>query len=466
MAVERYHVGLRWQQDLSRYSDGLRGMQCGRGMGSRTQTKRPTLKRTPKTSQAALQAGLEQVEEFLQGRNPVVEPPGQALSQLVAGDDVVELDRESLRKFHEIRQTFERYAEMSASLTVQRVLSAVEHAVVDHFGHGDLKRTKDSIVSSLRQPVRKFTVYVPVLGLHAESLPGEFGGIPILPVEDVEQRICKGQRSEVLALLKQFMALWPRPAPPARGGLLAIEVTEAAEGDAARDIALRRARELVDVLHFFADGASFIHAGLWVAEPRSMRGRSLIVSVDTSGDEVGATPILGGLGGLFSLQRKRHDPAWDPVNRMLASRDRTEVESLILTSMGWSGRATREPRREVAFTQFAIALEALLLPRQSAELTERLATRVARLMAPKLRDSAPLDVYSDVKRFYAMRSKIVHDGTTEISNVDLFGLDSLTKWVTRRVVRVCLDLGLSKRAELDEWLVDLVVGGATLPESG
>jgi hypothetical protein len=137
---------------------------------------------------------------------------------------------------------------------------------------------------------------------------------------------------------------------------------------------------------------------------------------------------------------------------------------LILTSVAWAGRATKEPRRDLAFGQFAIALEALVIPTRATEITERLALRVARLLAPKLREQPVRDIYQQVKDYYQIRSNIVHDGTTFISNVDLFGFHMLTKWVIRRVTRICKEQGFSTLEELNEWLVQLLLGAVEVPE--
>lgn len=100
-----------------------------------------------------------------------------------------------------------------------------------------------------------------------------------------------------------------------------------------------------------------------------------------------------------------------------------------------------------------------MLPAEHQELTEKLATRVARLLAPNLRGHrSAMSVYREVKDYYKLRSKIVHDGGIFVSNVDLFGMHRLTKWVTRWMVSICRAQGFSTIDELNNWLVELVLG--------
>lgn len=420
--------------------------------------------RPPKKPQGALQYALDMVAEFLRDRQRTVAPPNRALSRLRAGADAIELDRNSIREFHELRAAFERYAELRRSLTVRTVHSLVEHAIVGHFEHGDVDRTVKFLRTELERPAKAFTVYVPVVGFDKDSVPGHVGGIGILPAEQVADELLRDAPPAARGALELILARWPDLPPPVPGAVLAVQVDGAAEGSAATEIALERASRLVDVLHFFADGPEVFHGGLWLAETRGPRTTSMAVAVDGTRGTIGAMPIRSGSLPPFFLSHLGHDPAWEPTNAMLANSNPNEVQSLLITSMAWSGRATRERRRDLAFAQFAIALESLMVPSNTNEVTDRLATRVTRLLAPKLRDREAVDLYRDVKDYYQIRSKIVHVGARDISNVDVFGLHMLTKWVTRRMVRVCDELGFSKLNELDSWLVRLVLGTVVVPE--
>jgi hypothetical protein len=162
------------------------------------------------------------------------------------------------------------------------------------------------------------------------------------------------------------------------------------------------------------------------------------------------------------------DLAWDIARTMLGEENPTQVQQLLLNSMAWAGRATKEPRPDVAFAEFAIALESLIIPTKASEVTEQLATRTVLLLSAKVAAQDRLELYREVKYYYALRSNIVHNGESLISNVDLFGLHGLVKWVTRRMLRVCSDLArtdnISTLDDLEKWLKQLSLGIVTVPE--
>jgi hypothetical protein len=417
----------------------------------------------PQKPQAALDQALELVRQFLTGRAKIVDASERVSSRLRYGDGTVELDRAGVASYAGIREAFEKYAELARTLTVRSVQRTVEQAAVQHFAHGDIAKTIAELRKKLTHPPHHYTVYIPIAGLDPASLPTKIGSVAIITIAAGRNRILEDKNPTGAVLIERVLAAWP----PNAGALLVYEKIDASEAAAAEAIALEKARRLVDVLHFFSDGNQLFHDGLRLDVAAAVMRSSLVVAVDTETRDVQLTPIQTGSWLTFPLERP-DDLAWDIARTMLGEENPTQVQQLLLNSMAWAGRATKEPRPDVAFAEFAIALESLIIPTKASEVTEQLATRTVLLLSAKVAAQDRLELYREVKYYYALRSNIVHNGESLISNVDLFGLHGLVKWVTRRMLRVCSDLArtdnISTLDDLEKWLKQLSLGIVTVPE--
>ena len=106
---------------------------------------------------------------------------------------------------------------------------------------------------------------------------------------------------------------------------------------------------------------------------------------------------------------------------------------MLHASIMWAGRASVEPTREQSFLLFAIALEAIVLPKQGQELSYRLALRVARLLGRSSKSRH--EILETTKKLYDVRSKIVHSGSYEVTDENLARLRSVVLTVLIRLLR-------------------------------
>lgn len=115
------------------------------------------------------------------------------------------------------------------------------------------------------------------------------------------------------------------------------------------------------------------------------------------------------------------------VSEMLRAENPTDLEQRILASLQWAGRAQTENRREEAFLLYAIALESLLLARDTkTEIAQRLAIRCAQLGGgPTLNDKKL--VVEQILSLYQIRSDIVHSGNILVREDEL-GLIRTTRF--------------------------------------
>jgi hypothetical protein len=107
---------------------------------------------------------------------------------------------------------------------------------------------------------------------------------------------------------------------------------------------------------------------------------------------------------------------------------RTELENRIVTAIRWIGSGINEEANCDKFLKLAIALECLLLTREEEGKRAPIAERCAYLLT---RDpQKQLDIDKRVKKLYDKRSKIAHEGETEIEKEQLAYM--------KRIVLSCL----------------------------
>jgi hypothetical protein len=199
----------------------------------------------------------------------------------------------------------------------------------------------------------------------------------------------------------------------------------AKDTDAADTLALRRVREIVDVLNCLAPLTSGRFGRVYLAgEAETVISSSLMTR---DGKLLRTSSSLKGPFGLLSCRELRSSsdlgPVLGRVHRLL--KERAELDELVLTSMSWAGRASLEPIREHAFLQHAIALETLLVAEEARDIKFRLRSRLVRLLGASATRRRWLHDYAN--EMYQKRSDIVHDGCTDVSQDELAALDSLTR---------------------------------------
>ena len=145
------------------------------------------------------------------------------------------------------------------------------------------------------------------------------------------------------------------------------------------------------------------------------------------------------------------------INNLLKKNNLNKFEQALITAIQWIGRAVISNRREDAFLFYAIALESIVLvDNENAELSYRLRIRIAHLVTsnPKNRK----EVVNTVRELYNLRSKLVHDGKYEITDLELNSMKSIS---IRCIQRLCIDpifQNITSPEDFSDWLEDQILG--------
>ena len=239
----------------------------------------------------------------------------------------------------------------------------------------------------LKTPPSTYTCYVPVRGLSSDGLPKRLGSVRLINMNmrrlgamlppGAPDGKARARRRMLLKDLGQQGAL---------DQTMAEVVVPARDVNAAEYLARRRTREIVDVLNFFADLIPYNNGWLYLA---GEAGRETATSVIVAAD--GALHLPSSIQGplapmsLKELQASKPlRPLYQRVRELLDCNPRLQMTDILVTSLRWAGRAHTEPVREQAFLDYAIALEALMVPDQDAELSYRLKVRTAHVLANEL----------------------------------------------------------------------------------
>jgi hypothetical protein len=129
----------------------------------------------------------------------------------------------------------------------------------------------------------------------------------------------------------------------------------------------------------------------------------------------------------------------------------------VITGYVTAGTACVEPKPQLAFLLFAIALESVVLGDQvKTEITYQLSTRVAHLLA--LTVEAKRSIVKQVNGLYKLRSEIVHSGKNEISEADLYTIREICLRSLSTLATSLDFAGMKCVEELDQWLDDRMLG--------
>lgn len=201
-----------------------------------------------------------------------------------------------------------------------------------------------------------------------------------------------------------------------RDKAVGVLTVNAVDDEGAVLAAKRELQSTLDALNFFA-----VHENLggWVFLPGdTMPQREFILAICEDGR---LTPSFRrvGPGVPIAIGQLGRGKGFLKVSEMLRAENQTDLEQRILASLQWAGRAQVEVRREEAFLLYAIALESLLLARDTkTEIAQRLAVRCAQLGGgPTLNDKKL--VVEQILSLYQIRSNIVHSGNFLVRDDEL-----------------------------------------------
>lgn len=175
--------------------------------------------------------------------------------------------------------------------------------------------------------------------------------------------------------------------------------------------------------------------------PRTEFGRKITGTI-LSRDEFGNFLKLRGGAAVSDLLTQNHTFA-----------------SRVVTGYVTAGTACVEPKPQLAFLLFPIALESVVLGKQiKAEITYQLSTRVAHLLASTI--AAKRSIVAQVNDLYKLRSAIVHSGESEVSETDLYTIRQICLSSLQMLATSPDFAAIKSVEELDQWFDDRMLGGS------
>lgn len=300
------------------------------------------------------------------------------------------------------------------------------------------------LLTVLLSPPLSYKCFVPIRGLSPKDLPFVFGNVRFVRFGQAHKRQIlepvqgdsKSRSFRRLAGDLKDRDLWGNPC--------AVVAVEARDFDSAAIRARVAIRAAVDSINFFDELVPYNHGWLYLP---SEGGRALEIAPIVSSDGQVLLPhkVVGPLAN-FSLENLRKDRRVLRQVQALSLLSRTATPKtageVLLTAVRWAGRASVESKREQSFLLFAIALETVVLPLHSQELTYRLSLRVSTLLGRTNAQRA--GIRKAVSDFYGVRSKIAHSGSYEVTDENLGRL----RWITKAAL-----LKLLPRRSLWKWPV-------------
>jgi len=297
-----------------------------------------------------------------------------------------------------------------------------------------LKSLKSTIVTN---PI-KFEVYYPVLGLAFDGLPFQIGNV----------KFCQFDEEQLMKLLfvspatqetdkqKEFRVSFSETIKESEifGKTVGLIEVQAFDITAAKVLAKKELALTVDVINFFSDLIPYQKGYIYI--PGEANQITINIPVIIKGEKPSfsfgweaAGPLMPlSLGQLFKNAANRNW-GFTKICEFL-SKNRGDFEDRVISSIQWAGKATIESRKEEAFLLYAISLESLILLDNDNhdELKYRLKTRVAHILGTDV--GSRKTISGKIRDLYDIRSKIVHNGSYQVTDADL----SLIRYYTKSCI--------------------------------
>jgi hypothetical protein len=175
------------------------------------------------------------------------------------------------------------------------------------------------------------------------------------------------------------------------------------------------------------------------------------VSTGSSGHALGATAPVHVENFPWSDSELAHDEIW----KLLEIKKLNEMQSRILTAIGWIGKAIRDEDRVRSFVQYIFALESLLTLQQkdnivNASITSQISEFAAFILGTDY--ETRVRIQDLVKALYRLRSKVVHGVGGEVMQEDIIHALVLLKNLVSTLLLHPELSQFTKMVELNEWV--------------
>lgn len=364
-----------------------------------------------------------------------------------------------------------KFSEKAAKsvFSVQSIEKKIKGATYEIFRRDDNKLSVivDQEISKLRNYLNKpeveiYRVVVPIGGLEEISDNFEFGGVNILKYADwISQDyvnalhlgdLTEDEKQLRINRLREFEN-------NLIGRTVCIMEISAPDSSSAFEKSTNFLKSLCDVMNFYADlihyKSNYVKVVLYDEIPhlsdyamimRAINPEILNLNRFRLKDYVkfNIEKLLRGKGVELGIER---------VNDILKQDNMNQIEELIITAMQWAGRATVENSRENAFMLYAIALESLLMDKDGKEgINFRLQHRIAHLLGGDR--SRRKEVKKLAGYLYGIRSKIVHTGSFEVTDSELYNMRLITKECILKILLEKPFINFKKSEALTTWFDD------------
>ena len=302
-----------------------------------------------------------------------------------------------------------------------------------------IRKVLDELRKQLTRKSITYSCYIPVHGLKIEELPSSIGLIEFAVFDDFHadrfrSAISKHTVQEEVKL-KGFEKYINTDLKDKVFGIICVE---AKDYKAAQIIAQKNLRIILDILNYFSDMVPN-HPSAWIYLPGDLKPypfQSLILNMD---DEASYNFPNTRIPPFMELDISRINEAdtklsigFANINNLLKKKNRNKFEQTLITAIQWAGRAVVTKRREESFLLYAIALESIILAdNPDIELSYRLRIRIAHLLVEDL-DSRK-EIYKTVRDLYNLRSKLVHDGKYEITELEHKSIRAIARGCLSRI---------------------------------
>ncbi len=386
-------------------------------------------------------------------------------------------------RLHYSRETHKHHSKRAVELLMQKaILRALDtnHLRSDRSFNDRLRESINELRDKLMASLMDWVVHMRIEGLAPEGLPYKFGKVNFWVADE----------NNLDELKKPYNAIIDgRTDPPETklslktefensikehflGFPIASVKISACDGEAACSAARRELRLTMDVINFYSD-ILMCTPGLgsqlrFVGELQPTSELLLAFGINPSFFYL-SHKFVGPLTPVsfkkVKLVEEAESVGFYRINEILAKDNRNSLEEKILASIQWAGRATveRQQRPEDAFLHYAIALETIILGRQeNVELSYRLSMRTALLAGdtPENREK----IKKEVRDLYNIRSKIVHSGHYEVTDIDVEKIRVLTYTCIMRILTEEPFISMIEEQEIGDWFDKAMLSGCLLED--
>jgi len=288
------------------------------------------------------------------------------------------------------------------------------------------------------------TIDIPIANLWNKSKPFELGHVTFIGITEDE-----------LKKWKDDPVIWS-PNTPAVGVLARVK----APGDRTRAIeyAITQVDLALDVLRAFL--FPFGSSDTW----KIGKVGDIIVSTSTP-IRIDYKTHLSKLGsGAIQLDLSNHllikfpNTQLERIQKLILKTNRTPMESKLVNAIHWLAESTKLDNNDAKFAKICFALEALLGSEPEAEelkvrgITAMLAERAAFVGGKDFEDRFTID--KQIRKYYGIRSKIVHEGAGNVKSDDIDEFGELTRNLVFDLLIRLDELGTTLKDvnKLEDWV--------------